>query len=262
MRAPPEPCLPRALLEEELLKYQSRSEPVTQYNDRDRRLVSAYRSFVRFNVIKRKREMVLDDYIFDTLGKYLCESPKISYEAFKVISSVAPPSANKYFTAKQFLLFPRDQNDCIDSEEFVRYIERSMQIESTILNLMDVVPPGSDPLQTTVTEQNLESFLLQMIPEIDIFQRMHESFFEYYVYTASQKFLFFLDPRRANLLPILKLAHSSVMVELLDLRQLGNRVELDTKAVEARLQKNWFSDTNAVRLYSLFLELDRDQNGT
>jgi hypothetical protein len=79
-----------------------------------------------------------------------------------------------------------------------------MQIESTILNLMDVVPPGSDPLTTTVTEQQLESFLLQMISEIDLFSRMHESFYEYYVYTASQKFLFFLDPRRANLLPIHK----------------------------------------------------------
>ncbi|KAJ1426617.1 hypothetical protein B484DRAFT_330379 [Ochromonadaceae sp. CCMP2298] len=206
--------------------------------------------------------MVLDDYIFTTLGKYLCESPKISYEAFKVISSVAPPSANKYFTAKQFLLFPRDENRCIDSEEFVRYIERSMQIESTILNLMDVVPPGSDPLTTTVTEQQLESFLLQLIPEIDLFSRMHESFYEYYVYTASQKFLFFLDPRRANLLPIHKVAYSGIMQELLDLRQLGRaRAELDSKTVEAQLQKNWFSDTNAVRLYSLFLELDRDQNG-
>jgi hypothetical protein len=29
-----------------------------------------------------------------------------------------------------------------------------------------------------------------------------------------------------------------------------------------QLKKNWFSDTNAVRLYSLFLELDQDQNGT
>jgi hypothetical protein len=112
-----EPCLSRALLNEELL---STGGPVIQYNDRDRRLVSAYRSFVRFNVIKGARDMVLDDYIFTTLGKYLCESPKISYEAFKVISSVAPPSANKYFTAKQFLLFPRDENRCIDSEEFVR----------------------------------------------------------------------------------------------------------------------------------------------
>jgi hypothetical protein len=52
------------------------------------------------------------------------------------------------------------------------------------------------------------------------------------------------------------------MQELLDLRQLGRaRAELDSKTVEAQLQKNWFSDTNAVRLYSLFLELDRDQNG-
>lgn len=111
-----------------------------------------------------------------------------------------------------------------------------MEIEGAILNLMDVVAPGSDPLLTSLTEQQLEAFLMKMIPEIDVLQRMHESFYEYYVYTAAQKFLFFLDTRRTNSISIKKLAHSKEMEELLALRKLAQQaVELGLPEVEAQV---------------------------
>lgn len=114
-----------------------------------------------------------------------------------------------------------------------------MDVENTLLNLMDVIPPGSDPLLTYVTEQQLESFILQMIPEIDVYQRMHESFYEYYACTSSQRFLFYLDTRKTNMISIKKLAHSTVMDELLSLRRLTinaaemNRDELDMQVIHA-----------------------------
>jgi hypothetical protein len=117
-------CLSRELLENELIKHNDRIvkgaslQPV--YNERDRRLVSAYRSFVRFNIIKQKRENILDDFLFTTLAKYLCAMPKVTYEDFKAIASMAPSGAKKYFSAKCFLKFPRDENQCIDSEDVVR----------------------------------------------------------------------------------------------------------------------------------------------
>ena len=127
-------CLSRNLLESELLKYNDPPKASVPYNDRDRRLVSAYRSYVRFNVIKQKREFLLDEDIFSTLAKYLCASPQLSYEDFKVISSVAPPSANKYFTAKCFLMFPQDDNQRINSEDFVRYRNVNANFHLHILN--------------------------------------------------------------------------------------------------------------------------------
>lgn len=111
----------RELLENELIRYNEKPTPKTTFNERDRRLVTAYRSFIRFNILKQKRELVLDDHIFATLANYLCTTPKISYDEFRVISGVAPPSANKYFTAKCFLKFPQDENHCISSEDLVRY---------------------------------------------------------------------------------------------------------------------------------------------
>ena len=110
----------RELLENELIRYNEKPTPKTTFNERDRRLVTAYRSFIRFNILKQKRELVLDDHIFATLANYLCTNPKISYDEFRVISGVAPPSANKYFTAKCFLKFPQDENHCISSEDLVR----------------------------------------------------------------------------------------------------------------------------------------------
>ena len=107
---------------------------------------------------------------------------------------------------------------------FSRFIERSMEIENTVLNLMEFTPAGAvgDPYTTTISEQQLNSYLFRLINEIDVGRKMHESFYEYYVYTASQKFTFFLDSRRTNLMPIKKLAHSAVMEELLYLRRLSN----------------------------------------
>ncbi len=95
-----------------------------------------------------------------------------------------------------------------------------MEIENTMLALMEFIPLG-DPYCTTISEPQLNSFLFRLIPEIDVGSKMHKSFFEFYVYTASQKFLFFLDSRRTNVLSIKKLAHSSVMEELLFLRRLS-----------------------------------------
>lgn len=112
-----------------------------------------------------------------------------------------------------------------------------MEVEGAILNLMDVIAPGSDPLLTSLTEQQLEAFLMKMIPEIDVLQRMHESFYEYYVYTAAQKFLFFLDMRRTNSISIKKLAHSKEMEELLALRKLAQQaVEMGMQEVESQVR--------------------------
>jgi hypothetical protein len=113
--------LSRELIEKEIKGYQpATSQHESESNEQDRKLLAAYRSFIRFNVLKTKKSLVLEDYVFSALGKHLCESPTISYETFNIISSSAPEKARKYFSAKNFLLFPKDANKCIESEDFVR----------------------------------------------------------------------------------------------------------------------------------------------
>lgn len=211
-------------------------EGVMEY---EQKFISTYRSFIRFNIIKLKRNQVIDDNLFSALRKLLAENPSLSYESFKLIASLTPDKAKKYFTAKMFLLFPRDVNGCIDSDLFVRFIERSVEIESTMLNLMEYAATDvDDPSTTTITVQQLESFICRLIPVIDINQQMHESFHEFFAYTASQKFLFFLDVHRRNTLPIKTLAHSAIMEELLTLCLISRNINsgissysVDTKQV-------------------------------
>jgi hypothetical protein len=225
--------LSKGILENEFVKYtENPRRPPAQFSERDRRMVSSYRSFIRFNMLKQKRELVIEDFIFTTLAKYLCSSPKISYEEFRVIAGVAPPAAHKYFSAQCFLKFPRDENQCINSEELVRYIERCVEVETVTLDLMDTVQPGSDPLLTSVTEQQIEAFIIKRIPEIDIFQRMHESFTDFLAYTASQKFMFFQDARNSNIVPIQKLAASKEMAELVSIRRLALQLANETMSTQ------------------------------
>lgn len=96
---------------------------------------------------------------------------------------------------------------------------------------------------------------------------MHESFHEFYMYTASQKFFFFVDPHRRNAISVKKLAHSATMQEF---RHLLRAIRmLPAAAHDSRqlsklgqlISANWFSGHNALRIYKLFLELDKDQNG-
>lgn len=86
---------------------------------------------------------------------------------------------------------------------------------------MNTIPIGFDPLLTHVTEDQLQTYITKMIPKIDINQRMSEEFHEYYAVTATQKFIFFLDNRNSNTVPVRKVAHSKVMAELLQLCRDG-----------------------------------------
>lgn len=105
----------------------------------------------------------------------------------------------------------------------------------------------------------------------DVNQRMHQSFHEYYMYTASQKFFFFADPYRRNTISVKKLVHCSVMEELQYLlrharraRATGNFNDDDNDKManfDQFMEGNWFCGSNALKIYSLFLDLDQDQNG-
>lgn len=250
--------LSRSLIEKAIVDQNEKTQHKSHYNDeftaeQDKRMMTAYNSFIRFNVLKHKKSQVLEDYVFSTIGKHLCENPTISYESFKIMSSMAPEKARRYFSAKNFLLFPKTSSLAIESEDFVKFVERSIEIEQTILSLMEFVPMG-EPYCTDISQQELDKYILRLVPEIDVGHRLHESFLEFYVYTACQKFMFFLDPRKTNTISIKKLAHSSVMEELLFLRRLSNNYHSQLESESRGLEEG---DPVAVDLVNeLVMEFD------
>ena len=112
-----------------------------------------------------------------------------------------------------------------------------------------------------INESELERFVLAKIPEIGACQELPESFYPYYVFTASKRFLFFLDSRRTRRISVKKLAHSAVMEELLFLQRISQNTDYIDQQTTNQITANWFSGSNALRVFSLYVDLDLDQNG-
>lgn len=79
------------------------------------------------------------------------------------------------------------------------------------------------------------------------------SFVNMYKKIAARKFFFFIDGARRSKLLIRDVLLHPVLSELMELRQ----DEPDEVA-----PANWFLPDNARRVYTLFMKLDRDRNGT
>lgn len=92
------------------------------------------------------------------------------------------------------------------------------------------------------------------LPQIDTDNIIVEDFIEFYLSVASCAFSFSLGPTVPYSLR--SLIHSEPFLELQRLLQLKQRDVYDVK-----LEENWFSTTNAVKIYNTYLELDKDKNG-
>ena len=90
--------------------------------ERDVKLMSFYRNFIRLRLLNDKKKSILDEAVLQSLIDYLTSTANLSYEVFKQISVIGeiPLNARKYFSAKVFLMFPRDNNNCIDAQDFIR----------------------------------------------------------------------------------------------------------------------------------------------
>ena len=219
-------------------------------------------SQVRQSVAKEIREGTAvspDD--FEALYRTLTGgSTTLTYDDFLQHATTAPPHLRRFFTAQNYLMFPKDQRCGILVEPFLRFVQRTIDVETVSLQL--VAHAAENSAQGFLNERELERFILDRIPEIGACVELPESFFPYYVFTASRRFLFFLDSRRTRRINIKKLAHSAVMEELLFLQRISQSPEqMESPAVATQVATNWFSGINALRVFSLYVDLDKDQNG-
>ena len=98
---------------------------------------------------------------------------------------------------------------------------------------------------------------------------LEQSFYSFYVCTAVRKFFFFLDPLRSGRIKIQGLSFfnlwcnsDSKFSDILACSFLDDLLELrDEELPKSALEQNWFSAPSALRVYGLYLNLDRDHNG-
>lgn len=101
--------------------------------------------------------------------------------------------------------------------------------------------------------QDLENYILELIPTLPQLEGLEKSFHSFYVCTAVRKFLFFLDPLRTGRVRIQDILACSFLDDLLELRDEDLPKDLQ--------EANWFSAPSALKVYGMYLNLDKDHNG-
>lgn len=116
-----------------------------------------------------------------------------------------------------------------------------------------------------MTETEVEAYIYDSIPHIPLLTaaNLHETFIPFYVFTAVRRIFFFLDSLRTKKITIHKLSHSQEMDEFLWLQRLDQYREdyATQRAYQKEIDSNWFSASNAIRLYEAYVASDKDGNG-
>ena len=133
------------------------------------------------------------------------------------------------------------------------------------LSLYDVAGRGY------LRESDMENYILELIPTLPQLAGLEQSFYSFYVCTAVRKFFFFLDPMRTGRIKIQDVLACSFLDDLLELRdeELSKHMQetnwyawsVQIFSVLVHLRIFRFSAPSALRVYGLYLNLDRDHNG-
>uniref|UniRef100_A0A2K5K5C4 Serine/threonine-protein phosphatase 2A regulatory subunit B'' subunit gamma n=1 Tax=Colobus angolensis palliatus TaxID=336983 RepID=A0A2K5K5C4_COLAP len=94
--------------------------------------------------------------------------------------------------------------------------------------------------------EDLENYILELIPTLPQLDGLEKSFYSFYVCTAVRKFFFFLDPLRTGKIKIQDILACSFLDDLLELR--------DEELSKESQETNWFSAPSALRDYKTYLD--------
>lgn len=194
--------------------------------------------------------VLLDKHQSPPLNVGAVEEQLINYEDFLKVSEQAGPKCKQYFQPSTFVkLLQNDPYGRISIMNFFNYVMRKVWLHQTRigLSLYDVTGQGY------LRESDLENYILELIPTLPQLDGLEKSFHSFYVCTAVRKFFFFLDPMHTGQIKIQDILACSFLDDLLELR--------DDELPKDQQQNNWFSAPSALRVYGIYLNLDKDHNG-
>lgn len=174
----------------------------------------------------------------------------INYQDFVKVAELAGSKCQQYFQAMTFMkLLQSDPYGRISIMNFFNYVMRKVWLHQTRIGLSLYDPTGLGYL----IEPDLENYILELIPTLPQLDGLEKSFHSFYVCTAVRKFFFFLDPLHTEQIKIQDILACSFLDNLLELR--------DEDLPKDQQQNNWFSAPSALRVYGMYLNLDKDRNG-
>jgi hypothetical protein len=138
---------------------------------------------------------------------------------------------------------PHDNCGRVDVNNLMHFVNRKLELDRVNIQLQffDMVGEGY------LRECDLENFVYELVPSLRGLDGIQQEFVPFYVYTAVRKFMFFLDPLRRGRVSISDILSSSHLSDLLDQR--------------AGPIGGCFSLESAQKIYTMYLSLDKDDNG-
>ncbi|RNF01091.1 hypothetical protein TraAM80_07241 [Trypanosoma rangeli] len=116
------------------------------------------------------------------------------------------------FAAKRLLLYRMR----IELELVARVLPPALQDPVTRVTHLLVCPPSaSSPLSNGLTQEDIETFLYELLPNLRLVRDMPPWMQPYYLCHASRKFMFMCDTRRTGAISIESMMKSDVFSELL-----------------------------------------------
>uniref|UniRef100_A0A182RB76 Serine/threonine-protein phosphatase 2A regulatory subunit B'' subunit gamma n=1 Tax=Anopheles funestus TaxID=62324 RepID=A0A182RB76_ANOFN len=175
----------------------------------------------------------------------------INYENYCKVGMIAGEKFHRYLTATTFsrLLASSSNPGKISVISLFNYTMRKVWLQQTRIGLSLYDYTG----QGFLSESDMESYILELIPTFPQLEGLEKSFHSFYVCTTVRKFFFFLDPLRTGRIRIRDVLTCSFLDDLLELR--------DEEIPKDAQELNWFSAPSALSVYGHYLNLDKDHNG-
>ncbi|CAN1129694.1 Probable serine/threonine-protein phosphatase 2A regulatory subunit B'' subunit TON2 [Linum perenne] len=182
---------------------------------------------------------------------------QMNYEDFCHIASVCTeqigPKCRRFFSPSNFMKFEKDESGRIAILPFYLYVMRTVSLTQARIDMSELDEDSDGFLQP----HEMEAYIRGLIPNLAQLRDMPGVFIQMYCRIAAHKFFFFCDPHRRGKACIKKVLLSNCLQELMELHQETEEEVTDTEQAE-----NWFSLTSAQRICDMFLDLDKDRNGT
>ncbi|XP_050529948.1 serine/threonine-protein phosphatase 2A regulatory subunit B'' subunit gamma-like [Daktulosphaira vitifoliae] len=175
----------------------------------------------------------------------------INYTNFVKVKELLSDKYEMFFKPSVFLQLQDSGHNkgFLSVDTFFNYIMKKIWSDQTRNGLSQYDSTGLGYL----TESGFEAYILDLIPTLTQLKKLEKTFYAFYACMVVRKFFFYLDPLHTGKIRIVDILSCGFLDDLLELREENCK--------ESQNKKNWFSVPSALRIYSMYLELDKDHNG-
>lgn len=219
----------------------------------------------KYCFLKKQSDVLLNSDDLDAMWLCLRENcvidesngtEKVNYEDFCEIASLCAEQmgskCRRFFSPSNFMKFEKDELGRIAILPFYLYVMRTVSLTQARIDMSELDEDSDGYLEP----YEMEAYIRGLIPNLAQLRDMPAEFVQMYCHIAAHKFFFFCDPSRKGKACIKKILLSNCLQELMELHQ-ESEGEGDTEQSE-----NWFSLASTQRICDMFLDLDKDANGT